>query len=143
MTTEPEGRLFGRPIRPKDPARSAPRPEDVAFVHASELLFARLLDFYGIDWEYEPRSFDLAVDDTGRPTERFTPDFYLPEYDLYVEITTMAQRLVTRKNRKIRRLAERYPEIRCRIFYQRDIENLATKLGLEVPTEDFTALDEE
>lgn len=110
-----------------------------AFSHSSERLFARLLDFYGIRWQYEPRSFDLEVDDQGNATEQFTPDFYLPDFDLYVEVTTMSQKLVTRKNRKIRRLAERYPEVRCRIFYQRDIDRLATKHHLDVPREDYTA----
>ena len=43
--------------------------------------------------------------------QRFTPDFFLPEYDLYIEITTLNQKLVTKKNRKVRRLRERYPEI--------------------------------
>jgi hypoxanthine phosphoribosyltransferase len=119
----------GRPIRSAD---------ETAFAHASERLFARLLDFYGLDWAYEPISFDLA-DDSGELTGRFTPDFYLPEYDLFVEITTMSQKLVTRKNRKVRLLLEQYPDVRCKVFYQRDIVRLATKHQLEIPTEDYTA----
>jgi hypoxanthine phosphoribosyltransferase len=103
----------------------------VGFAHASERQFARLLDFYGIDWEYEPTSFDIDFDSTGAVVARFTPDFYLPAYDLYIEITTLNQRLVTKKNRKVRRLRERYPEIRCKVFYQRDYLSLVTKYGLE------------
>ena len=98
---------------------------------ASERQFARLLDFYQIDWEYEPRSFDLERDKQGKVTQRFTPDFYLPAYDLYIEITTMSQKLVTRKNRKVRRLQELYPDVKCKIFYQRDYLSLVTKYGLE------------
>ena len=64
-------------------------------------------------------------------SQRFTPDFYLPEFDLYIEITTLNQKLVTKKNRKVRRLRERYPEITCKIFYQRDYLSLVTKYGLE------------
>ncbi len=64
---------------------------------------------------------------------RFTPDFYLPEEDLFIEITTMNQKLVTKKNRKVRRLAELYPAVRCKIFYQRDYLNLLVKYGLEEP----------
>lgn len=101
------------------------------FAHASERQFARLLDFYQIEWEYEPRSFDLEWDRGGNVTQQFTPDFYLPAYDLYIEITTMNQKLVTRKNRKVRRLQELYPEINCKIFYQRDYLSLVTKYGLE------------
>jgi hypothetical protein len=105
--------------------------ETARFAHASERQFARLLDFYEIAWDYEPTSFDIDWDREGNVLQRFTPDFYLPEFDLYIEITTLNQRLVTKKNRKVRRLRERYPEINCKIFYQRDYLSLVTKYGLE------------
>jgi hypothetical protein len=111
----------------------APRSETVAFAHYSERQFARLLDFYQIEWDYEPRSFDIDWDTEGNVTQRFTPDFYLPAYDQYIEITTLNQKLVTKKNRKVRRLRERYPEVRCKIFYQRDYLSLLVKYGLESP----------
>ena len=82
-------------------------------------------------WEYEPRTFTLEEDHQGQTVQAFTPDFYLPAYDLYIEITTLNQKLVTKKNRKVRRLRERYPEIRCKVFYQRDYLSLVTKYGLE------------
>jgi hypothetical protein len=107
------------------------KSDTVDFAHASERQFAQLLDFYQIEWEYEPRSFDLDHDRRGNVTQQFTPDFYLPAYDLYIEITTMNQKLVTRKNRKVRRLRELYPGIKCKIFYQRDYLSLITKYGLE------------
>lgn len=99
----------------------------------SERQFARLLDFYEIRWEYEPTTFDIAWDDDGQPQQRFAPDFYLPEFDLYIEITTLNQKLVTKKNRKARRLAELYPDVRCKVLYQRDYLNLLFKYGLEEP----------
>ncbi len=105
--------------------------DGVEFAHHSELQFARLLDFYAIEWHYEPRSFPIEFDAEGEPTGFFTPDFYLPDEDLYIEITTMNQKLVTKKNRKIRLLAEHHPEIRCKIFYQRDYLHLLIKYGLE------------
>jgi len=110
---------------------SALKSDTVSFAHASERQFARLLDFYQIEWEYEPRSFDLERDSDGNVTQRFTPDFYLPQYDLYIEITTLNQKLVTKKNRKIRKLRELHPGINCKIFYQRDYLSLVTKYGLE------------
>jgi len=116
-----------RPVFPPDALPS----ETVEFAHASERQFARLLDFYQIEWQYEPRSFDLEWDGEGNVVQRFTPDFFLPQYDLYIEITTLNQRLVTRKNRKVRRLRERYPEINCKVFYQRDYLSLVTKYGLD------------
>jgi len=108
-----------------------PPSETTDFAHQSEQQFARLLDFYGIDWEYEPRSFPIEFDDAGNPTGYFTPDFYLPDEDLFIEITTMNQKLVTKKNRKVRQLPALHPEVRCKIFYQRDYLHLLVKYGLE------------
>jgi hypothetical protein len=105
--------------------------ETVQFAHASERQFARLLDFYQIEWQYEPTSFDLDRVKDGSVIQRFTPDFYLPAYDLYIEITTLNQKLVTKKNRKVRRLREQYPDVRCKIFYQRDYLSLVMKYGLD------------
>jgi hypoxanthine phosphoribosyltransferase len=116
----------------RSPRPPEPLPSDtVPFAHASERQFARLLDFYQIEWQYEPTSFDLEWDGEGNVIQRFTPDFYLPAYDLYIEITTLNQKLVTKKNRKVRRLRELYPEVRCKIFYQRDYLSLVTKYGLD------------
>ena len=109
--------------------------EQVRFAHNSERQFARLLDFYGINWEYEPRTFTLEHDRAGNPAQAFTPDFYLPAYDLYIEITTLNQKLVTKKNRKARRLRELYPEVNIRVFYQRDYLSLLMKYGLEPPSQ--------
>jgi hypothetical protein len=107
------------------------RLKRAAFNHPSEEVFANLLDFYRIPWEYEPRSFPLQWDKDGRVTEAFTPDFYLPEFDLYVEITTMKQALVTRKNRKIKMLRAVYPHINIQVFYQKDYQDLVFKHGLK------------
>ncbi len=100
------------------------------FAHQSEKMFANLLDFYRIAWEYEPRSFPIQYGRDGEVLEAFTPDFYLPEFDLYVELTTMKQSLVTKKNRKVRLLRELYPHINIQVFYQKDFENLIFKYGL-------------
>jgi hypothetical protein len=109
--------------------------ERVQFAHNSERQLAKLLDFYGVDWEYEPRTFTLEADVAGNPIQAFSPDFYLPAYDLYVEITTLSQKLVTKKNGKVRRLQELYPDVRIRILYQRDYVNLLVKYGLEAPSQ--------
>ena len=89
-----------------------------------------MLDFYRIEWQYEPRTFAIRKDDDGRVAEAFTPDFYLPETDTYVELTTMKQSLVTRKNRKVRMLRELYPDTKIQVFYLKDFENLLFKLGM-------------
>ena len=103
------------------------------FAHDSERTFAAVLDFYGVSWQYEPTEFVLECNDTGQPRLAFRPDFYLPDYDLYIELTTLNQRLVTKKNRKVRRLRELHPEVKIKVLYQRDFLHLAMKFGL--PTE--------
>jgi hypothetical protein len=102
------------------------------FANQAEVECARILDYYGLQWEYEPRSFVLETDDSGRILEAFTPDFYLPEQDLYLEVTVMKQSLVTRKHRKIRKLRERYPDVKIKLFTRRDFERLAQKYGLNL-----------
>jgi cytidylate kinase len=115
-------------VAPKRP--SIDREERKDFGHPSEQVFANLLNFYGIAWDYEPRSFPLQWDKDGKVSEAFTPDFYLPEFDLYVELTTMKQANVTRKNRKIRLLRAIYPHVNIQVFYQKDVQDLVTKYGL-------------
>jgi hypothetical protein len=114
----------------------ATRPTDqIVFAHNSERQFARLLDFYRVDWEYEPTAFPIEWDAAGNPVQYFRPDFHLPGFDLYIEITTLNQRLVTRKNRKVRRLRELYPQVRIKVLYQRDYLSLLAKYGLERPSQ--------
>src|SRR5262249_8611297 len=102
------------------------------FANDAELECAKILDAYGVPWDYEPRTFALEEDENGRVIEAFTPDFYLPEQDLYLEITFMKQSLVTRKNRKLRKLRERYPDVRVKLFYKRDLERLAQRYHLDL-----------
>lgn len=111
---------------------SSPRDEGrPTFSHPAEEEFARLLDFYGLDWQYEPRTFVLRADKQGRPIVAFTPDFYLPEQDLYVEVTTVRPKQVRRKNRKIRWLQEQYPGVSIRLFKRSDFRQLMAKHGLD------------
>ncbi len=100
------------------------------FANPVELECAKILDWYGIAWEYEPTSFVLERGPDGRVTSAFTPDFFLPEQELYVEVTVMRQSLVTRKNRKLRAMRERYPDVKVKLFYRRDVERLAQRHGM-------------
>jgi bifunctional protein TilS/HprT len=90
------------------------------FAHPSERLFASLLTVYGIEWHYEPLEFPLAWDVAGRAVRGFRPDFYLPSMSLFIELTVLEQRLVTKKNRKIREFRALYPEVTLLVVYQRD-----------------------
>jgi len=111
--------------------RTGPPHARVEFAHHSEQEFARFLDYYRIRWIYEPMSFPIAWEGT-RVSEMFTPDFYLPEQDMYVELTTMKQSLVTPKNRKLRMLKELYPELNVRLLYRKDYQQLLAKAGYGV-----------
>ena len=108
-----------------------------SFVHPIEAEFARILDYYGIQWQYEPRTFDLAWDEAGNVTQAFSPDFYLPTQDLYIELTTVRPKLITIKNRKIRRLRELYPDINVKLFKRSDLRDLMIKFGMDEQAADL------
>jgi hypothetical protein len=99
------------------------------FAHASEAEMARILDFYAVRWEYEPHTFPILWNLDGAVVESFSPDFYLPDLDCYLEMTTLRQKLVRKKNRKLRRLRELYPSINIKLFYARDFRALMLKYG--------------
>lgn len=105
--------------------------EQPDFVHPSEAQFAKILDFYQIEWEYEPRTFELRWDKAGNVIEAFSPDFYLPEQDLYVELTTMQQKLITKKHRKLRLMAKHYPEINVKLLNRADFQQMIHKYELD------------
>jgi hypoxanthine phosphoribosyltransferase len=99
------------------------------FAHASEAELARILDYYKVEWQYEPHVFPIRWNSDGVVVESFAPDFYLPELEMYVELTTLKQSLVRRKNRKLRYLRELYPTVRIKLFYARDFRALMLKYG--------------
>jgi hypothetical protein len=100
-----------------------------AFAHPSEEEFAKILDFYRIKWQYEPRTFPVNWNTDGKVLESFTPDFYLPDHDLYIELTTLKQDLVTKKNRKVRQLRRLYPDINVKVMYAKDYKRLLEKFA--------------
>jgi hypothetical protein len=116
----PDGSSSTEPARPRDGPN---------FAHASEAEMARILDFYAVDWEYEPHTFPILWNLDGDVAESFTPDFWLPDLGIYLELTTLRQRLVRKKNRKLRRLRELYPDVRIKLFYARDFRALMLKYG--------------
>ncbi len=114
-----------------------PEASRPAFSHPTEEAFARILDYYGVEWSYEPRTFVLERDEDGNVAAGFSPDFYLPEQDLYVELTTMRPSLITEKNRKVRRLRELYPHVNVKLFKRRDVRDLMIKYGLHDHAEEI------
>ncbi len=110
----------------------------IRFAHPAEAEFARVLSFYRVRWQYEPRSFPLDWHPDGSVARMFSPDFYLPEFDLYAELTTQKQSLVTRKNAKLRRLRELYPDINIRLFYRKDLQRFLARFGIQVTSQTLT-----
>lgn len=108
------------------------------FAHPAEAMLGSLLTFYRVRWVYEPTSFVLKRTAAGAIAESFTPDFYLPDHRVYLELTTMRQPLVTRKNGKIRRLRELYPSVKIKTLYRRDYDRIIQTSG----TAKETATDE-
>lgn len=115
------------PVTP--PIRNNTNPTKPEFSHPAEETFARILDYYEIEWQYEPHTFPLEWDERGNVLEAFTPDFYLPQQELYIELTTLRPELTTKKNRKLRRLMELYPEINIKLFKRREMHDLMVKYG--------------
>lgn len=111
-----------------DPQNPASRP---AFAHPLEETFAQILDFYGIEWVYEPRAFPLEWDENQNVTLAFTPDFYLPDQDVYIELTTLRPKLASFKNRKMRLMKELYPDVNIKLFKRRELHKMMVKYGLE------------
>lgn len=111
------------------------------FVHPVEAVFAQILDFYGIQWQYEPRTFPLLWDDRGNVIEAFAPDFFLPEQNLFVELTTLRPKLTTKKNRKLRRLKELYPDVNVKLFKRRELRNMMIRFGLVDEAEQILGTD--
>lgn len=109
--------------------QSTKEPKPV-FIHPIEEAFARILDFYGVTWEYEPRTFPLEWDKDGNVIVAFKPDFYLPQQNLYVELTTLRPKLTLRKNRKLKKIKELYPDINIKLFKRRELRNMMLRFGM-------------
>lgn len=125
----------------RDQRRRERAAEGPRFAHESEAELARILDFYRVRWEYEPRTFPVLWNLEGQVVESFSPDFYLPDVDLWVELTTLRQSLVRKKNRKLRRMRELYPMVRLKLFYARDFRALMLKYGRLELAESFIGID--
>jgi hypothetical protein len=129
MTDAAGGGMTASALAPALPDAAPVEHPSPSFAHGSEAEMARILDFYGVRWEYEPRTFPILWNLEGDVIESFSPDFYLPDLELYLEMTTLRQRLVRKKNRKLRRLRELYPDIRIKLFYARDFRAMLLKYG--------------
>ena len=115
---------------PEKIEKPVPSPNGkIHFKNKSEAEFARILDMHQIEWKYEPRTFPVEWDAEGNVTLAFSPDFYLVQFDTYLELTTMNQRYVTEKNKKLRRVRELYPGTHIKIVYKKDFQTLVERFS--------------
>lgn len=129
LETEVE-RLIAQRTATEAEARDSGEKKEKTFANESEEEFARILNYYKIDYLYEPTTFPLRWDSEGNIESAFTPDFYFPDFDMYIELTTMKQDLVTKKNRKLRELKNLYPDVNIKLFYRKDFRKLLEKFGI-------------
>jgi hypothetical protein len=120
---------FGDDGEPDSLSDHGAQEQAATFANDSEAELARILDFYHIAWQYEPRTFAIEWDAEGNVVSSFTPDFYLADHDLFIELTTLKQTLVTKKNRKVRLLRELYPEVKIKVLYASDYRKLIEKFA--------------
>ncbi len=111
------------------------------FIHPIEEVFARILDYYGVIWEYEPRTFALEWDEQGNIVEAFKPDFYLPQQNLYIELTTLRPKLTAKKNRKLKKVKELYPDLNIKLFKRRELRNMMVRFGMVAEAERILGSD--
>lgn len=103
----------------------------IVYHHPSEEEFAKILDMHGLEWEYEPRTFPIKWDSEGNVIQAFSPDFYLPKFDTYIELTTMNQKYVSEKKKKVKLLRKLYPGTNVNIVYKNDFYSLLKRFGLQ------------
>jgi hypothetical protein len=97
----------------------------VEFVYDWEREFSEVLDVYGMLWRYKPRTFAVEWDEEGNFVDSFTPDFYLPEHDLYVELAPWGYGDFGMNVRKVRMLRDLYSAIKIEVIAGRDYKRVA------------------
>ena len=110
-----------RPTSPKAARGKAGIRKDISktlyFYSRWEANIARLFNFLGIKWIHQPRTFDLG-------SQTYTPDFYLPDYDIYIEVKNFLGRYSKIRDRKFREL---YPNTKLILLLKKDYLELERK----------------
>jgi len=88
----------------------------IEFLHASETEFARMLDARDITWRYKPRTFAVEWDEEGNFIDCFTPDFFLPDYEMYVVLIAPYRSVPDGKTKRVKLLRRQHPEIRIEVL---------------------------
>ena len=103
--------------------------ETPRFAHPVERALSGVLDELGVRWRYEPHTFVLGRHPSGSVSAAFTPDFYLPDLDLYLECSVARTGLLRRKRRKIEATQRRYGVV-VHLVRRSDFETLVRRWSL-------------
>ena len=113
--------IGGKPTSPKAARGKAGIRKDINskiyFYSRWEANIARLFNYLGIKWLYQPKTFDLK-------TQNYTPDFYLPEQKIYIEVKNFLWKYSKIRDEKFRKL---YPNINLFLLLKKDYLKLEKK----------------
>ena len=113
--------MGGKPTSPKASKGKAGIRQDISkniyFYSRWEANFARLLNYLKIKWKYEPKTFDLGL-------QKYTPDFYLPDSNEYIEVKNFLWKYSKERDKKFRKL---YPDIKLKLLLSNDYLKLQIK----------------
>lgn len=87
---------------------------EICFYSTWEANVARVFNLLNIKWQYAPKIFDL-----GKHTYR--PDFYLPEYDMFIEVKNFMGDYSKQRDSLFR---QKYPDIKLDLILKKDYSNI-------------------
>ena len=79
--------------------------DNIYFRSSWEANIARYYNFIGVKWEFEPKTFIFK--DVTRGSVSYTPDFYLPDQDKWIEVKGWMD---GKSKTKLKRFEKQYPE---------------------------------
>jgi len=113
--------IGGKPTSPKAARGKAGIRKDISaiiyFYSRWEANIARLFNYLGVKWLYQPKTFDLG-------SQNYTPDFYLPDRNAYVEVKNFLWKYSKIRDRKFRKI---YPDINLTLLLKKNYLKLENK----------------
>lgn len=102
--------------------------QDLLLMHRWDRKYAQYLDSINEPYLYEPKYFDIKLDN--RETS-YTPDFYIPNKDLYIEIKGYWRDDAKDKYNEFKK---QYPNIKIELLMEKDLNNIG--INLKITTEE-------
>ncbi|MCB9819038.1 hypothetical protein H6788_02550 [Candidatus Nomurabacteria bacterium] len=112
-------------------AKAGVRPDidkKIYFFSRWEANYARVLNLTGIKWIHQPKRFRLK-------SQYYTPDFYLPESDKYIEIKNFLSDYSLKRDKEFREL---YPKLELELVLKEDYKKLEEEFANVIPNWEFS-----